>query len=109
MLLKNQFGSKGEVDWNTQRLGGRKTCWAAPVFSKGRRWASEESRDGRGGKEKLTEFSDWLQISNPEGTLDGDTNNQDRMEGVEEVCGGGKWIVLQTYCIRSTFSGEDSG
>lgn len=48
-------------------------------------------------------------MSNPEDTLDGDTSNQDRMEGVEEVCGGGKWIVLQTYCIRSTFFGEGSG
>lgn len=38
-------------------------------------------------EEKLTEFSDWLQMSNPEDTLDGDTNNQDRMEEVEEACG----------------------
>lgn len=48
-------------------------------------------------------------MSNPEDTLDGDTNNQDRMEGVEEVCGGGRRIVLQTYCTRSTFLGEDCG
>ena len=48
-------------------------------------------------------------MSNPEDTLDGDTSNQDRMEGVEEVGGGGKRIVLQTYCIRSAFFGEDSG
>lgn len=37
---------------------------------------------------KPTEFSDWLQMSNLEDKLDGDTNKQEGQQAVDQVCGG---------------------
>ena len=37
---------------------------------------------------KSAELSDWQQMAELEDKLDGDSNNQKELQGVEQACGG---------------------
>lgn len=63
LLLRSWLWQQGAGRLEHRKTGGRKTYWAVIAVLKGRRWASEESRGGRGGKKRCErQFQRWNRL-----------------------------------------------
>ena len=75
----------------------QEACGAVAVVLEGSEMKAEEV-EVRGelwetvSEVKSAELSDWQQMAELEDKLDGDSNNQKELQGVEQACGGRQWI-----------------